>query len=252
MDEYDLSQTSLLSFEINNDCNLKEYHPQCPINIRQYKKKEKSLDVDTILDCLHQAKHLNFNGYVAFHNYNEPLMCKDQILEVIQRSPDTKYLLWTNGLLLDCDMEKNEFLKKFDLIYISCYDLRNKPFFESIQQFYPAVHVEVIELDDRLDTYTRNYVNQLACKRPFFDFPIDYYGNVHLCCFDWNNEYEIGNIFDTSFKDVVLSPRYQDLLKMSKRRLLDYRTCPDICKRCDKPWITYTKYYDISNNQNSK
>jgi len=242
---YDLSQTSLISFEINNDCNLKECHPRCPINVRRYKKMDRILDVDSVVECIYQARDLRFNGYVTFHNYNEPLLCKEKILEIISRAPDIKYLLWTNGLLLDRDVNKNEFLKKFKLVYISCYDLCDMPFFEKIQQFHPGVHVEVIELDDRLDTYTRKHNNGLGCKRPLFDLPIDYYGNVHMCCFDWNNEYEIGNIFDTSFKEVVLSLRYQKLIERSKRRLLDPDTAPDICKRCDKPWITYTKYFDV-------
>ncbi|MDR0288092.1 MAG: SPASM domain-containing protein [Clostridiales bacterium] len=242
---YDLSQTSLISFEINNDCNLKDCHPQCPINIRHYRKKDKALDVDTVVACIRQAKRLQFNGYVTFHNYNEPLLCKEKILDIIDKAPDTKYLLWTNGLLLDRDVEKNGFLKKIDLVYISCYDSCDMPFFEKIQLFHPGVHVEFVELDDRLDTYTRKHVNELGCKRPFFDFPIDYYGNVHMCCFDWDNEYEIGNIFDTSLEEIVLSPQYQKLLEQSKRRLIDPDMAPDICKRCDKPWITYTKYFDV-------
>lgn len=245
MKEYDLSKTTLISFEINNDCNMKHLHRECPINTRKYRKKEKTLTSKIIIECINQAKDMNFNGYITFHNYNEPLISKEEMLSVIDRLPQEKYLLWTNGLLLDRDMKKNEFLKKFKLIYISCYHPGHMAFFKEIQAFHGRVHIEEIKLDDRLDIYSREPDNIIGCKRPLFDLPIDHYGNVHLCCFDWNNEYEIGNIFYSSLKDIIHSDRYQKLLASSEKRLLDLNSCPVICKRCNAPWITYTKYYDI-------
>lgn len=73
---YDLSDTTFISFEINKDCNLKNKHKECPINKIQYRNDCSSLRVDDIVDFIYQAQELNFNGYIAFHNYNEPLMIK--------------------------------------------------------------------------------------------------------------------------------------------------------------------------------
>ena len=83
-----------------------------------------------VVACIGQAKELHLNGYVTFHN--ESLLCKEEILEILYREPDTEYLLWTNRLLLERDVEKNEFLKKFKLVYISIYNLPIRPFFEKI------------------------------------------------------------------------------------------------------------------------
>ena len=87
--------------------------------------------------------------------------------------------------------------------------------------------------------------NTLACKRPLFELPVDYYGNIHLCCMDWNNQFKIGNIFDTPLDEIVCSNEYQKLMEQSSKRLLD-ESCPEICKKCDKVWVFYPKYYDIS------
>lgn len=56
---YDLSKTTFISFEINNDCNLKNQHDKCPINIRKYRKHDTALEVDDIVNCIIQAKELN-------------------------------------------------------------------------------------------------------------------------------------------------------------------------------------------------
>ncbi|AJS57206.1 radical SAM/SPASM domain-containing protein [Paenibacillus sp. IHBB 10380] len=241
----DLSKTTILSFEIGDDCNLQKCHKECPINARTYLKQEKHLTVEKIVESINQAKDMNFNGFVAFHNYNEPLLHKDKLLEIIEKAQPCKYLLWTNGLLLNRNVEKNEFLKKFDFICITCYFKKDISFFEQIKEFHGNVHIFDWELDDRLDAYSRDYFNEIGCKRPLFELPIDYYGNVHLCCFDWNNTYEIGNINDTSLTEIVNSDTYQNILASTKKKLLDRTTCPEICKNCNHPWISYTKYYDI-------
>ena len=244
MKQFDLSKTTLISFEINNDCNMKQLHKECPINIRKYKKK-KALTSEKIIECIKQAKEIGFNGYITFHNYNEPLISKDQIIGIINEFPTEKYLLWTNGLLLDRNVTNNSYIKLFNLIYISCYNTEDMPFFEDIKTFHGRVHIEKITMDDRINIYQRMPTNNIACKRPFFDLPIDHYGNVHLCCFDWKNEYEIGNIFDSSLHEIVYSKIYQGLLAAAEKRLLDLNNCPDICKKCSAPWVSYTKYYDI-------
>lgn len=36
--------------------------------------------------------------------------------------------------------------------------------------------------------------NVYGCMRPVWEIPIDYYGNIHLCCRHWKESYKIGNI----------------------------------------------------------
>lgn len=81
---YDLSQTTIISFEIGSECNLSAVHPQCPINLRKMNAKKEPVTIEDILQAITEAEQLGFRGSVAFHNYNEPLLYIDRILEVIK------------------------------------------------------------------------------------------------------------------------------------------------------------------------
>lgn len=240
-----LSCTSLISFEISNKCNLQNCHPECPINKRKYRFQLKHLNTRSIVNTIEKAVSLGFNGLVAFHYYNEPLLNLELITDVIHRLPKQRYLLWTNGTLLDRKIENNRFLKKFEKVCITCYKKDDMYFFEQLKDFYRNIEIFDWELDDRLDIYEKKIANDLSCKRPLFEIPIDYYGNIHLCCMDWNNQYEIGNIFEKDFINIINSEQYQRLQDMCKNRLLDKSFCPEICKTCDKVWVFYPHYYDI-------
>ena len=223
---------------------MQHVHGKCPINCREYKITEQKLNKLSIVRTIKAAKELGFNGMVAFHYYNEPLLKKDLMISVINEVPDCKYLLWTNGLLLSKNIQENDFLKKFNLVCITCYDAENMTFFRELSNYYKNVEIFNWELDDRLEIYNKTKSNLLSCKRPLFEIPIDYYGNIHLCCMDWNNTYVVGNIFNDMFSDILKGEKYQNLIKMCNQRLLDEKICPVICKTCDKMWVSYPKYYE--------
>lgn len=239
---FNLTKTSLLSFEISDKCNLMCAHDQCPVNKRCYSIKEKHLDKQSIIDIITSAKKLGFNGMVAFHYYNEPLLNKSLVEKIVDALPNTKFLLWTNGLLLDRTVENNKLLSKITKVCITCYDRKDMPFFEALSDYYKNIEIFDWELDDRLEIYNKTTRNDLSCKRPFFEIPIDYYGNIHLCCMDWNNQFKIGNVFENEFEQIILSDKYQSLLESLSKRLLG-QNAPDICKTCDKMWVSYPKYY---------
>lgn len=239
---FNLSKTSLLSFEISDKCNLMSAHDKCPINKRCYSNKKNHLDKQSIIDIVISAKKLGFNGMVAFHYYNEPLLNKDLIEEIINALPNTKFLLWTNGLLLDRTVENNELLSKIKKVCITCYDRKDMHFFEALSSYYKNIEIFDWELDDRLEIYNKTTRNDLSCKRPFFEIPIDYYGNIHLCCMDWNNQFKIGNVFEKEFEKIILSNEYQSLLESLSKRILS-QDAPNLCKTCEKMWVSYPKYY---------
>lgn len=234
-----LNNIMILSFEIGNDCNLKQIHEKCPINHRTYVNIEYALSTKKIVECIKEAMSIGFTGHVAFHYYNEPLLYKDKIEAIIHSAKEYKYLLFTNGLLLDENINNNSILKLFDVIYITCYEPNHMDFFRKIQDRYSNVKIFDWDLDDRAEIYKSDYNNLLGCKRPLFELPIDYYGNIHLCCYDWNNQYYIGNVHEKSLKDILASPCYENIIQMTKQRLLDLKTSPEICKYCNH--ILFTK-----------
>jgi len=239
-----LGETSLLSFEITNHCNLQHKHDMCPVNCRRYYKEGKALDKTSIVQTIKKAREMGFTGMVSFHYYNEPLLKKDLILSVMDEMPECKYLVWTNGILLSRNVKENQFLKRFTKVCITCYDIKDMPFFEELRDYYKNIEIFDWELDDRLEIYNKTNVNRLSCKRPLFEVPIDYYGNIRLCCMDWNSSYNIGNIFEEDFINIINGKKYQELIAMCKQRLINEDNSPKICKTCDKKWVSYPHYYD--------
>lgn len=241
---YDLSLTSMISFEISTKCNMKEMHKECPSNYRKVKKLGKTLDALSINRNIAEAKELNFQGCFAFHVFNEPMLDLDLICSIIDRNPDEKYLLWTNGTLLKDRIEDNEYLRKFKHVCITCYDENRMQFYEKMKGFYRNIQIFPGIMDDRMEAYTRNHKNRFACKKPLFEIPIDHYGNILLCTFDYNNSYCIGNIFEKTLADIVYGDAYQKVLKHAHLRIMEQEDWPDICKKCNEPWLIYPHYYE--------
>jgi radical SAM protein with 4Fe4S-binding SPASM domain len=242
----DLSKLLCITFEIGNDCDLQDVHKLCPINQRVYKKESQCLDTDCIEKIVKQAKELNFDGYIAFHYYNEPLLHRDRIEKVMDRLSDFKFALWSNGLLIDRNLEHDPFLDRFDFMVFTCYKQSDKPFFVKLKEEYKKVIVFDADFDDRLKIYDYDKNNVVGCKRPLLELPIDYYGNLHLCCYDWNTEYEIGNVFERDFKEIICDDNYQRTLKMTQNRMLDLSDCPETCKQCKHLTIAYSKEHYLN------
>ena len=235
-----MSSHTVLTFEISNDCNLRNVHKECPINARKYRDTSRRLNDNAILEGIRQAKTLHFTGFIAFHYYNEPMLELDRILKIIEKTPDTHFLLWTNGTLLDREVENNRFLEKFSGVVVSCYSEKDKPFFEKLKAHYSNVQINDFKLDSRLNVYDRDPVYHLSCKRPLLELPIDFYGNAHICCMDWNNSYPIGNILATSLIEVVQGSRYQKILKQANQQWLS-EASPALCQKCFKRLFVYHK-----------
>lgn len=228
-----LENLEILTFEIGNDCNLRHEHNKCPINRRVYINKKHALTTEKILGCMHEAASMGFRGYVAFHYYNEPLLYKDKIETIISAAKEYKYFLLTNGLLLDKNIDNNTILKRFDIVIITCYNQKHITYFNKIKKTYSNVKIINANMDERLQIYTSEYDNIFGCKRPLYELPIDYYGNIHICCNDWNNQYYIGNINEASLENILESSYYQNVHDMTKQRLLDLKRAPEVCKHCN-------------------
>lgn len=235
-----LSRVEIISVEAGSNCNLKKEHKACPINYRKNINTEYgSLTVEDIIQTIVEAEEMGFKGYFAFHFYNEPMLYQDKIREIIEQKKTSKYLLWTNGTLLK--EGENPFLELFNKVIITCYDDERLELYKRLEQEYLNITIQQWELDNRLDIYNQKNNNKFGCKRIFFELPIDYYGNVYLCCKDWDNSYVVGNIKKMGFAAVVQGSAYNNMIKSVGKRLLDDKNCPTICRYCDGPWIKLPK-----------
>lgn len=208
-----------LSLEVGDSCNLENEHPWCPSGRDRFPRMQYgSLDADKMLDVIDDAVRLGFAGYVGFHFYNEPLLRRDVIREVIERSDYDRFMLWTNGILLtqdDADL--------FEWVVVTRYNGYDYSHLDDIK--HPNISVYPEAPDGRGDIYGNPAKLRVNCWRQQVEIPIDYYGNVHLCCQDWRGF--VGNVFHIPLEAIMRRFREQRISLMS-----DGLDVPRVCRKC--------------------
>ena len=208
-----LELTQQLSFEIGQDCNLSEIHDKCPINSMD-RSGDKTLTDEIIINSVVEAyTNLGFTGFVSWSFYNEPMLHIDRILGLMEKIrcavPKSRFMLWTNGTIKSEDPR----MSLFERIWLTDYA---KP---------------ETKLDDRLEHY--GAPNRKRCLLPFNDFLVSNTGNVHICCLDWANEIKIGNVFESSLKDLD-AKRWEHTKKIAGKEMVD--DTPLACMACKHKW----------------
>jgi len=235
-----LDVVQLLQFELGTACNLGGLHDLCPNRHRdRYVELDcrRQLDDETILSLAKQAYGaLGFAGLVGWAYYNEPLLQRERMFALMDRIrrdvPQSRFLLWTNATLLPEDLRP---FAAFERIMVSHYD-EARPDDDRLDRLIRTAPVTVMKhqiLDDRLDRKHPGAVPNF-CLRPFVEFVVDGFGNVHLCCFDWRGEVCPGNVFREPFADIV--ERWRGWVQaMAIMPISD--DAPAACKRCGyKQW----------------
>ena len=240
-----------LSFEVGTNCNLARSHSKCPASQanRWPDTTRGPLSVADIVKTIEDARSLGFRGYVGFHYYNEPLLERGFILNVIQRSTYQRFMLWTNGLLLGRDDGEDDVLPRFDWVMISVYDWTSDgERFARLARRYPHTRIDLLQadLDDRLGIYRREPHGTVRCWRPRLDLPIDHFGNVHLCCQDWRGSVPLGNIRRDSLRDALTQSGYAGIIGSLCEAEGD---SPRVCRACtarvgEDTYAAYRQRYD--------
>lgn len=220
-----MNLTQILSIELGSKCNMAHIHDKCPVNERPRGDRELS---DARIVGLVEEAHLGlgFTGFVAWHFYNEPLLQRKRMFDLMDRIryrvPESRFLLWTNGMLFKHDVH----FWMFERVYVSNYCNVQKKFYE---QFFPSnTFVTVMEpfFDERMNN--RGKMDSSPCLRPFVEFVVSNYGDVHLCCQDWKNEVKIGNVNTDSLSDI--SDRRKEIIKSICLGMND--NSPEQCRVC--------------------
>ena len=207
-----LSNLQLICFEVSNKCNLAEAHKAfCPSCIKGFRKGSKPATNGDFISFLDSCIEAGFKGKVGFHFYNEPTLAIERCIDIgaAANSRGLETVLWSNGT-------KEISQSWFDEIFVTEYQ-------ESIKD--NCTKAIPYQPDDRLKIYdaeaTDNY--KPCCRPSHIEMPIDYFGNIHLCCSDWRGEYEIGSI---------LHCQHDMLLNRWKRAIIDADHGCDICMKC--------------------
>jgi hypothetical protein len=208
-----LKNLQLISFEIINRCNKTALHPWCPSNRpeRYADSDGRAASDEDFLTFLDAAVGQGFRGLVGFHYYCEPTLdlprCRD--LAAAAHARGLRTLLWTNAKVETFPSDA------FDEIRATNYSSENI-----------TLNGKSFQPDDRIGIYEAEPVDHRPCYRPSrLELPVNYFGDVRLCCGDWKGTIRIGNIKDReNFPRLFL--RWECAAKACAAGGLD------ICRRC--------------------
>lgn len=226
-----------LIFEITRDCNLGKLHPQCP---NLHAERYGSLNVDEPVPdrkivevAVAMYREHGFRGRIGFHFYNEPTMASGRMWtlmdKIAAKVSEAGFVLWSNGTLLPDDCSE---FARFEEIHITDYQLKKHPVrnLDALKRAQPMTQVHRWPLDNRLHGIGEE-VSFAPCHRMFTEFVVDYYGNVHLCCFDWQGQASLGNVQETPLG--VLVAEWQKVREQIGGTTMDPRS-PLACLKCEK------------------
>ena len=201
----------ILSLEMSVGCNLSSLHPPCPNSLKAARyaalPQADHLTDALIVEIVSSMRETHgFRGWVNFSFYNEPMLEYDRLLRLANlvkaSNPELTLMLITNGMFLPKDPTP---LQVFDWISITDYGGKESPSPNRLQALHALCGVGrwtpdprgVFVTPGKLDKRMRGLGpdrSERPCVYPFKDLAIDFFGNGHVCCYDWRGLAQIGNI----------------------------------------------------------
>lgn len=166
-----------------------------------------------ILDFICACMRYGFQGRVAFHFYNEPTINLDRCVWLANacKAMGIGNVLWTNGTC------RNIPENTFDDVFVTAYDTIPDGVTRKIP-YQPDGRIDVYETEARTEDCP-------ACYRPsHIELPVNFYGDVRMCCTDWAGTVKVGNITRDAHDTVIWNWRE------ACAGALDGAF--DVCKRC--------------------
>lgn len=223
-----LNQVQRVSFELSNLCNYSAAHKKCPASRVTAKK---TLPTEVVVKVLAEMSAIGYSGVFAFHRYNEPLM-DPRLFTLIEKAkgacPESKVLILSNGFYLTQTMADELSALGVGILAVSAYSRSEFERLSSLQVKIPY-RVFCSVLDDREDIYSGTPLDLKAgCLAPLRDLTVSVDGKIVLCCLDWQNRYEFGDLNRFSLSEIINGSDFID----RARELSQSGRTLDICRRC--------------------
>lgn len=199
---------------------------------------------------------INYNNYISFSRYNEPLANIDYLIKSIsilkKYASNAKYVTNTNGDFLTKDNIEQliGYIDELTVMYYDCNgreDLRkilnnvitvNNIDYGEFNEMKVCINHNTFDKNSRggiLDEYNCHR-NINKCFEPFYFVGVDYNGNVMPCC-NFRGDYVnhkttiCGNLFENSFKKIMVGKKYKSIINSLYEK----------CKCCNKINGRYTR-----------
>ena len=212
-------------------CNLKcTFCPRSSF----YPNQNLHMSIDTAKEIRRQLDQIHYRGEVSITGRGEPTLHPqfDELVDVFDKDREWKLKINTNGKRFDDWLDT---MWKFDRIFYNCYEHTDKQAEDVFKQFEPYRNKVIVKykpkdmewferynFTNRAGSFPTNHMpDQLGCDNPFVKMFIDYDGIYRLCCEDWKDKVNLGNIFDQSILDYITTNKqlaeYRVMLAQGKR-----------------------------------
>jgi len=223
------SRTKRVAFELSNLCNYSKIHIKCPLSLTQ---EPKILPASIVYNVLDSLKRYNFEGEIAFHNYNEPLI-DPRLFKFIEYArqvcPKSRICICTNGFYFTQTLADELVESGVTNINISVYSKKEMERLSKIHLKIAFRLSPICLFDYVIPIYNSPKINnKRTCSAPLNEVIISKDGEVVLCCLDWKKVYTFGSLKDQKLEDILKDPKIYYIYQRLKKgdRFLN------ICSRC--------------------
>jgi len=211
-----------VNIETTTYCNRKCYF--CP-NKDMDKTRQMRMAPATILHIIAELVEVGYKGRVHPYMNGEPLedpLIVDVVEWIREKLPTNHIALSTNGDFLTPELMDALLTAGLSELQVSCYDDVHKPILKHYWNNTPRYVGRVFftktdDLDEQC-FYNRggnvpeikcNYDKTEGCWWVGKKLPIDWQGNVLVCCSDFYGEHTLGNVNDNTIQEIWDTDTFQ-------------------------------------------
>ena len=191
---------------LSNLCNYASIHQRCPANCI---KTKEIMPKDKVCQIMDELGDSGYKGSICFHIYNEPTMDPRLFMFIKyakNKMPTCKVRIYSNGYYLNKMMTDEFHDIGADALVTTGYGIEEYERLIDIGVEYPY-SVVWGNLDERMDWYNRENtgggVYTAKCSSLLKQVCIYSNGEIGTCCLDYKTPYRLGNIFESSLKEVL-------------------------------------------------
>jgi 8-amino-3,8-dideoxy-alpha-D-manno-octulosonate transaminase len=225
---------SYISIETCPICNRKCIF--CPI--RNDTTPREMMSNELFDKIIRELKELNYRREIILSLYGEPLLDKrlEKFVRKIKVELGSKVTFFTNGDFLTTKRFRELVFAGVDLIVVTQHDPEPsetiKNLFSQISSAeWKYISYKIIKEDSQILTNRGglvevNTLHPITCIPSLIFVRAD--GSIPLCCNDYYNEVNFGNVNQKKLIDIWNSPFYRKIRNELKRGVFNF----EICKRC--------------------
>lgn len=233
---------SVLEIEINHHCNRSCFY--CPNAVAERKEKG-DMSPDLFRKIMGDLVAISYTGTISYQFYNEPLLSPnlDWFVKTTREFlPTNKLLLYTNGTLLTTERFRTLLKLGIEKFVVTKHaDVGSFEFEKTFKELSEEEkkHVDLKNYTDIKLTNRGGLVKAgpesipplLPCYIPEFLSVITVKGNVLPCFEDFHQELVMGNVGESTLKEIWNTPKYTEF-RANLRKGLRHLQGP--CKKCNR------------------